>query len=125
VDAQDAPATFDPSTTLRRAWLRELGEELNAHEGVQLTDIRLHGLVYEDLSAIGRVHLGVVFVARWCSPKPPQPPEGEALHALGFMPLGRIATDTRFELWSRLVAQHLLTSPVLPKTPIYSQNGVM
>jgi predicted NUDIX family phosphoesterase len=98
---------------------------LLAYEGVQLADVRLHGLVYEGLSAIGRVHLGVVFVARWCGLTPPHPPQGEALRAVGFMPLTQIATDTRFELWSRLVAQHLLATPVLPKMPIYSQNGVM
>lgn len=112
VDAQDAvhptPTTFDPEATLRTAWLRELGEELHASTGVHLADVRLHGLVYEGLSAIGRVHLGVVFVARWCGPMPPQPAEGEALRSMGFMPLARIATDPRFELWSQLVAQHLL-----------------
>lgn len=111
VDAQDAtaatPATFDPEATLRRAWLRELAEELQAAP-LHLADVRLHGLVYEGLSAIGRVHLGVVFVARWCGPTPPQPRAGEALLALGFMPLAHIATDARFELWSRLVASHLL-----------------
>lgn len=107
VDAVDAAQPFDPDATLRRAWLRELTEELQASP-MCLADVRLHGLVYEGQSAIGRVHLGVVFVARWCGPTPPQPPEGEALHALGFMPLAQIATDTRFELWSRLVAGHLL-----------------
>jgi len=110
VDAQDAsPHAFHPEATLRTAWLRELAEELQA-DSLHLADVRLHGLVYEGLSAIGRVHLGVVFVARWCGPTPPQPTEGEALHALGFLPLAHIATDTRFELWSRLVAQQLLTS---------------
>lgn len=108
----DGTATpgFDPLATLRTAWLRELAEELCASP-VHLADVRLHGLVYEGQTAIGRVHLGVVFVARWCSPVPPQPPEGEALRAVGFVPLADMATDTRFELWSRLVAQHLLTQP--------------
>jgi predicted NUDIX family phosphoesterase len=125
VDAQDAqpralahPCTanapapgFNPLATLRTAWLRELSEELHASP-VHLARVRLHGLVYEGQTAIGRVHLGVVFVAQWCGPKPPQPPLGEALHPLGFLPLVDIATDTRFEHWSRLVAQNLLaTSP--------------
>lgn len=124
VDAQDAqpralanPGTanapapaFDSMATLRNAWLRELYEELHAGP-VHLARMRLHGLVYEGQTAIGRVHLGVVFVAQWCGPTPPQPPEGEALHPLGFVPLADIATDTRFEHWSRLVAQHLLTAP--------------
>ncbi len=111
VDAVDATQPFDPEAALRCAWLRELAEELNAAP-VHLADVRLHGLVYEGLSAIGRVHLGVVFVARWCGPTAPQPAEGEALHPMGFMPLAHIATDARFELWSRLVAQHLLSPNV-------------
>lgn len=108
----NAPAPgFNPLATLRTAWLRELSEELHASP-VHLARVRLHGLVYEGQTAIGRVHLGVVFVAQWCDPTPPQPPVGEALHPLGFLPLVDIATDTRFEHWSRLVAQNLLaTSP--------------
>jgi predicted NUDIX family phosphoesterase len=113
VDAQDAttinaPDTFDPEATLRRAWLRELAEELQA-DALHLADVRLHGLVYEGQSAIGRVHLGVVFSARWVAPVPPQPPAHEALCGLGFMPLAAIVADDRFELWSRLVASHLLS----------------
>lgn len=108
VDAVDATRPFDPDATLRRTWLRELGEELQASPS-HLADVRLHGLVYEGLSPIGRVHLGVVFSARWCHPASPQPPAGEALQAVGFLPLAHIATDTRFELWSRLVAQYLFT----------------
>ena len=111
VDAQDGlppiATAFDPEATLRRAWLRELAEELQA-DALHLVDVRLHGLVYEGQSAIGRVHLGVVFSARWVAPAPPQPPAGEALCGLGFMPLAAIVADERFELWSRLVASHLL-----------------
>lgn len=107
VDAQDATHPFDPAATLRRAWLRELTEELQAH-ALHLTNVRLHGLVYEGLSPIGRVHLGVVFSARWVGAQPPQPTEGEALQSLGFMPLAHIVADDRFELWSRLVAAYLL-----------------
>lgn len=109
VDAQDASTPFEPEATLRRAWLRELAEELQA-DTLHLADVRLHGLVYEGQSAIGRVHLGVVFAARWVAPVPPQPPQGEALRGLGFMPLAQVVADTRFELWSRLVAQHLLST---------------
>lgn len=108
----DSTATpgFNPIATLRTAWLRELTEELCAGP-VHLADVRLHGLVYEGQTAIGRVHLGVVFVARWCGPTPPQPAQGESLSPVGFLPLAQIATDPRFEHWSRLVAQHLFTQP--------------
>jgi predicted NUDIX family phosphoesterase len=118
VDAQDArtmpglPGTvapaFDPEATLRQAWARELAEELGASPA-HLADVRLHGLVYEGISAIGRVHLGVLFSARWCAPTPPRPPAGEALQSVGFLPLGAIAADSRFERWSRLVSQYLFT----------------
>ncbi|MEY4979625.1 MAG: hypothetical protein RLZZ352_1895 [Pseudomonadota bacterium] len=118
VDAQDGgPAwgLFDPEATLRRAWLRELAEELQA-DALHLSDMRLHGLVYEGQSAIGRVHLGVVFSARWVSAAPPQPRAGETLRSMGFMPLAHVVADERFELWSRLVAAHLLAAlhPDLP-----------
>lgn len=109
VDAQDASTPFEPEATLRRAWLRELAEELQA-DTQHLADVRLHGMVYEGQSAIGRVHLGVVFAASWVASVPPQPPQGEALRGLGFMPLAQVVADTRFELWSRLVAQHLLST---------------
>ena len=133
VDAQDAatatataftnaPDAFDPQATLRRAWLRELAEELQAGPP-HLTDVRLHGLVYEGLSAIGRVHLGVLFSARWVAPSPPQPPVGEALRGLGFVPLARIVADDRFELWSRLVAGHLLGTTTSPANPVLSPQS--
>jgi len=111
-DTANAPVpvpAFNPLATLRTAWLRELSEELHAGP-VHLARVRLHGLVYESHTAIGRVHLGVVFVAQWCGPTLPQPPVGEALNPIGFVPLAHIATDTRFEHWSRLVAQHLLAT---------------
>lgn len=107
VDFQDTSTPFDAEGTLRRAWLRELTEELQV-SAENLADVRLHGLVYEGQSAIGRVHLGVLFSARWCAPFSPRPPVGEALLGLDFMSLADIAHDDRFELWSRLVAGHLL-----------------
>lgn len=98
---------FDPMATMRRAWLRELTEELH-QDPLHLADLRLHGLIYEGISDIGRVHLGVLFGARWMASHPPQPRAGEALQSLGFVPLDDIVNDPRFELWSRLAAQHLL-----------------
>ncbi|MBP8225570.1 MAG: hypothetical protein KAX59_05415, partial [Acidovorax sp.] len=71
---------------------------------------RLRGLIYEGLSAVGRVHLGVLYTAQWLPAAPPQPRAGEKLAGLGFMPLVQVAQDARFELWSRLAAQHLLSA---------------
>lgn len=115
VDAADAVADgpeeagtlFDAEATLRRALLRELTEELHA-TGADLHELRLRGLIYEGLSAIGRVHLGVLYTAQWRHAEAPQARPDEALQGIGFIDLGVIAADTRFELWSRLAAQRLL-----------------
>ena len=114
VDAADAMAAvhaeagtrFDADATLRRALLRELAEELQA-TAADLHELRLQGLIYEGLSPIGRVHLGVLYTAQWHHTEAPQPRPDEALQGLGFMDLNAIAADPRFELWSRLAAQHL------------------
>lgn len=110
-DATPQPASldrspFNPEATLRRALLRELTEELHASAD-DLQDLRLQGLIYEGISPIGRVHLGVLYTAQWRQAAPPQPRVGETLRAQGFMALHTIASDPRFELWSRLAAQHL------------------
>lgn len=109
VDLEDASQNqpFDPEATLRRALLRELDEELQAR-ATDLQDLQLQGLIYEGLSPIGRVHLGVLYTATWCAPAAPTPRLGEALRAQGFMDVSDVATDPRFELWSQLAAQHLI-----------------
>jgi len=103
----DAGPTFDPEATVRQALLRELHEELQSTAD-DLENLQLRGLIYEGLSAIGRVHLGVLYTARWLPATPPQPRAGEALRGLGFMDLTAIATEPRFELWTHLAVQHLI-----------------
>lgn len=98
---------LNAQATLRRALLREAAEELGAAEA-DLQDLGLQGLIYEGLSAVGRVHLGVLFSAQWQPDLPPHPVAGEALLGLGFRPASGIAGNDQFELWSRLAAQHLL-----------------
>lgn len=93
-------------TTLQRALLRELAEELRP-AAADLADLQLHGLIYEGHSPVGRVHLGLLYSARWLPTAEPQSPVGEALRALGFRPPTAVATDPAFELWSRLAAQQL------------------
>jgi predicted NUDIX family phosphoesterase len=118
VDAADAMATvnaqvgtlFDPEATLRRALLRELAEELHA-TAADLHELRLQCLIYEGISPIGRVHLGVLYTAQWRHTEAPQPRPDEALQGLGFMDLSAIAADPRFELWSRLTARQLQGAP--------------
>lgn len=117
VDAADAAhandvspkAAFDPTVTLQNALLREAYEELGVTV-VDLPSLQLHGLVYEGLSAIGRVHVGVLYTARWLHATPPMPRADEKLVGQGFMDLAAVACDQRFELWSRLACQFLLES---------------
>lgn len=120
VDAADSTppdhAPLDAAATLHRALLRELSEELLSAPGHaacpgDLRGLCLQGLIYEGLSAVGRVHLGVLYTAQWLPTQAPQPHAGEKLTSQGFLSLADIATDARFELWSRLAARHLLTKP--------------
>lgn len=97
---------FNPAATLRCTLLRELSEELGTG-AADLTTLRFQGLIYEGLSAVGRVHLGLLYTARWLPDLPPQPVAGEALRGLGFRPAGDIANNDEFERWSRLAAQYL------------------
>ncbi|MDD5028989.1 MAG: hypothetical protein PHH58_05710 [Rhodoferax sp.] len=98
---------INPQATLQRALLREVREELAA-DSADLQDLRLQALIYEAHSAVGRVHLGVLYTALWRPVHAPQPAAGEALHGLGFRPAQDIANDDQFELWSRLAAQYML-----------------
>lgn len=99
-------SSINPQATLERALRREVAEELGVG-APDLGPLTCHGLIYEGLSAVGRVHLGVLFSAPWRPAQAPQPTAGEALRGLGFMPAGAIADDPRFELWSRLAARWL------------------
>lgn len=109
VDDTDTPEgeSFDAEDSLHRALLRELAEELNG-TAADLQNLRLRGLIYEGESTVGRVHIGVLYTAQWRNAKPPQPHPHEPLQDLGFIDLADIASDTRFELWSRLAAQYLM-----------------
>jgi len=98
---------FNPELTLHRALLREVAEELGASPA-DLHQLHFHGLIYEGLSAVGRVHLGMLFTAQWLPHQAPQPVAGEALASLGFHDASKVANNPQFELWSRLAAQHLL-----------------
>ncbi len=98
---------LNPLATLRHTLLRELTEELGAHEA-DVRDLCFQGLIYEGLSAVGRVHLGVMFTAQWLPAQVPQPVAGESLLGLGFRPAIDIANNQKFELWSRMAAQCML-----------------
>jgi predicted NUDIX family phosphoesterase len=90
--------------TARREMLEELGIAAD-----QLPALNTCALIYESHSAIGRVHLGVLFIADWADRDPPQPPAHEALTTVGFLSPVAIAKNPRFELWSRLTAEFVAT----------------
>ena len=92
--------------TARACARRELAEELAQPEAARL-DPQPRGWIHERETAIGRVHLGLVFAARWTAPEPPQPRPGEPLAALGFLPPAAVLADDRFERWSQLAVKLL------------------
>jgi predicted NUDIX family phosphoesterase len=91
--------------TVRKALLREIDEELSAAKVVINTHPKCW--IYEHHSAVGRVHLGLVFTAQWPSPIEPQVAETDKLHSLGFLTKDTILNDDSFELWSHLAVQYL------------------
>jgi predicted NUDIX family phosphoesterase len=100
VNPVDAPAPFDWLTALHQGFARELAEEYPAAT-VGVT--RLLGIVNEDTSQVGRVHLGLVFHHRldYC----PAPPPGE-LAGLEWLLPSELASRTH-ETWSLLALQLL------------------
>lgn len=101
---EEMDAAPDLCQTLRNTARREMTEEL-AIAPNSLPTLTPCALIYESHSAIGRVHLGILFIADWAERSSPRPPADEALAAIGFLPPAAIAADTRFELWSRLAAR--------------------
>jgi len=97
--------------TLAAALRRELEEELTNSDGVAFGHAL--GWLYEKHSAIGRVHIGIVYLARWDKEIPPSVTPGEALETVGFFSPESIADDHRFELWSRLATRFLLNNSYL------------
>ncbi len=82
---------------------RELTEEVDI--GCGGTD-RIVGLIYDDTTEVGRVHLGVVHIMQLSSCKV-QPRENHLLDP-GFRSLEEIKSDTRsMETWSQLCIKYL------------------
>lgn len=103
VDADDAQAEL--LSTLHAALARELAEELVQPPAA----IPREPLAWinEQESAIGRVHIGLVWAIPWQNPEEPRVAHGEKLEAVGFRPLSAITRAAGFEYWSELAAQAL------------------
>jgi predicted NUDIX family phosphoesterase len=105
VNPVDAPATgVEPRSAWRDLlWTglrRELAEE---YPGAAAGTTRFLGLIHESRTAVGRVHLGVVFLHETAG-DPGSP--GDELTGLRWVPPRELSSDPwpldRFELWSRL-----------------------
>lgn len=103
---EDSDAAGSIEAMAGRALRRELREELLWQPDTAIPPPV--AWIYEGLSAIGRVHIGLLYLLSWPQAGLPQPVEGQGLSGIGFVPAERIADDPRFELWSRLVAGFLI-----------------
>ncbi|CAI8770872.1 hypothetical protein [Methylocaldum szegediense] len=108
IDETDAAESI--GTMAERALLRELREELQLQSKIDVPEPA--AWIYEELSAVGRVHIGLLYVLCWREDGPPQPVEGQGLKGIGFVPAERIMDDLRFELWSRFAADFLIRNSV-------------
>ncbi len=91
------------TTAYAEGMRRELAEEVTI--GTAYVE-QLAGLINDDRSEVGKVHLGVVHIFDVESPDV-QPLEADIIEA-GFRPIDQILADTsRFESWSQICLQAL------------------
>jgi predicted NUDIX family phosphoesterase len=82
---------------------RELEEEVAIDTPYQS---RLAGLINDDESEVGRVHLGVVHL--FDVEKPAVEPRESEIIAAGFRPVGELLADlSKFETWSQICLKAL------------------
>ena len=85
---------------------RELAEEVEVTSPGKL---RLVGLINDDSTPVGQVHLGVVHL--YDLERPEVHPRESALAAAGFLPLDELrAQADRFETWSQIVIASVLAA---------------
>lgn len=95
------------TTAYAEGMRRELAEEVSI--GTAYVE-QLAGLINDDQTEVGKVHLGVVHIFDVESPDV-QPLEADIVEA-GFRPIEEILADTsRFESWSQICLQALFASP--------------
>jgi len=87
----------------REALERELGEEVRIETGFRES---LVGLLNDDLTEVGRVHLGIVHLFEVEAPKVWA--REESMLDAGFLPIGELLQELdSFETWSQLCLRHL------------------
>jgi predicted NUDIX family phosphoesterase len=83
---------------------RELEEEVSIETGFSA---QLIGMINDDETEVGKVHLGVVHVFELDEPK--VQPKEESMIDTGFTPIAELARDLdRFETWSQICLKFLL-----------------
>lgn len=86
--------------TARNTLRRELDEELViAPPAIPAIPV---GWINEQESAVGRVHIGLVWEITWPFHYPPRPQQGESLESVGFVHSSKITQSQGYELWSQL-----------------------
>jgi predicted NUDIX family phosphoesterase len=100
ISREDAAGSSDPYRTGMR---RELTEEIDLSSGYKE---ELVGLIYDDTTEVGRVHLGIVH--RFELEQPLAHAREHDLVEAGFVPLDQIRENyERLETWSQLCIDHL------------------
>jgi len=100
ISADEDAAAEDP---YRAGMLRELREELAIDSPYRET---MFGLINDDSTPVGQVHLGVVHLLELDAPR--VSPREAALAAAGFAPLAELrAAAAEFETWSQFVLAEL------------------
>ncbi len=98
--AEDVTEGGDP---YRTGLLRELAEEVDVQSAY--TE-RVIGLINEDTTAVGQVHLGVVHLLELAEPSVRR--REETIAASGFAPLADLRRErSQFETWSQLLLAEL------------------
>ena len=105
VNPADGGLDGDLSTALRREWLEELAVDF-------VPDFRFVGLLNDDTTPVGRVHVGLVYEAD-AAGRPVAIRETEKLSG-AFVPAAEVeAVADRLETWSRIAFEFLATRPAL------------
>jgi predicted NUDIX family phosphoesterase len=90
-------------TPYRQAMLREVAEEVQLDTSY---DERCLGLINDDSTPVGQVHLGIVHVFDLAEPKVRRREQG--LTRAGFTPIGELlAARAEFETWSQFVLDEM------------------
>jgi len=102
VDEQDAADSYEK--TIMNGLIRELGEEFIFNSEIRERPLFL-GVIKEEITKVGRVHIGLVFLLKTEDDLKP----GEELEGLQWIPREKLG-ETPLELWSELaLSLELLT----------------